>query len=223
MQPPASSATRSKAVRKWHQTFRAVGRDALLDMGKKPCEIRLRDQGGGRERGRGRRDGQAGGDESASESPAYSPLDRHGAGSTGRAAPRPSGPGPRAGRARARARRRPRRRARRSPSASVRKLEAQVAYLKKSIALKVELGLPNRERAAGRSRAFGAGAQTSSDLLECGRPREVDRTTTRSRNPKGPTRPELRGTGSPRSSEGSRTASATGRWRWSCGPWTAPA
>ena len=90
----------------------------------------------------------------------------------------------------------------------VRKLEAQVAYLKKSIALKAEL----RSR-TGRTPSFqgrGTGRPT------CWR-RPAWRgpaTTTRSRTPRPRPGPSC-ARGSPRSSGGSRTASATGRWRWS--------
>lgn len=102
-----------------------------------PCEIRLRDQGGGRERGRGWRDGQAGGDEALRHRQRIAPegmcrLYREGGAEALR--PRPKG----------RPRKAPGAPATREeePEREVRRLEAQVAYLNKTIALKVELGLP---------------------------------------------------------------------------------
>lgn len=125
-----------EAVRKWHQTFRAVGRDALLDMGSharydfetKVAAASAVVDGGMAKPEAMRRFGVA----SISPLKAWRRLYREGGAEALR--PRPKG------------------RPRKAPGApatreeelerEVRRLEAQVAYLKKSIALRVELGLP---------------------------------------------------------------------------------
>ena len=125
-----------EAVRKWHQTFRAVGRDALLDMGSharydfetKVAAASAVVDGGMAKPEAMRRFGIA----SISPLKAWCRLYREGGAEALR--PKPKG------------------RPRKAPGApatreeelerEVRRLEAQVAYLKKSIALKAELGLP---------------------------------------------------------------------------------
>ena len=124
-----------KAVRKWRQTYRAVGRDGLLAMGEKQRTYDYETKvaaasavvdGGMAKPEAMRRFGIA----SASPLDRWCRLYRDGGAEALR--PRPKG--------------RPRGEA--APAAreeelerEVRRLEAQVAYLKKSIALKAELGL----------------------------------------------------------------------------------
>ena len=125
-----------EAVRKWQQTYRAVGRDALLDMGSharydfetKVAAASAVVDGGMAKPEAMRRFGIA----SISPLKAWCRLYREGGAEALR--PKPKG------------------RPRKAPGApatreeelerEVRRLEAQVAYLKKSIALKAELGLP---------------------------------------------------------------------------------
>lgn len=127
----------AKAVRKWQQTYRAVGRDALLDMGTH----RRYDYGTKVAAASAVVDGGMPKPEAmerfgiASESPlrSWCRLYREGGAEALRPRPkgRPRGSGKKA-----------------SPGTreeelerEVRRLEAEVAYLKKSIALKAELGL----------------------------------------------------------------------------------
>lgn len=127
-----------EAVRKWHQTFRAVGRDALLDMGSharydfetKVAAASAVVDGGMAKPEAMRRFGIA----SVSPLKAWCRLYREGGAEALRPRPkgRPRGPGAKGA---------PKTREQELEE-RVRRLEAQVAYLKKSIALKVELGLP---------------------------------------------------------------------------------
>lgn len=122
----------AKTVRKWQQTYRAVGRDALLDMGThrrydygtKVAAASAVVDGGMPKPGAMERFGIA------SESPLRSWCRLYREGGAEALRPRPKG--------------RPRKEA--APATreeelerEVRRLEAEVAYLKKSIALKAEL------------------------------------------------------------------------------------
>ena len=124
------------AVRKWQQTYRAVGRDGLLSMGEtrarydyetKVAAARAVVDGGATRAEAMRRFGIAG----SSSLDRWCRLYREGGAEALRPRPRgrPGGSGPGAA---------PRTREERLEE-RVRKLEAQVAYLKKSIALKAEL------------------------------------------------------------------------------------
>lgn len=186
--------------------------------GREADEVRLRDQGRRGER-RGRRghveargDGALRDRERVAAQELVPPVPRGGGAEALRPRPkgRPRGPGPKAA---------PRTREQELEE-RVRRLEAQVAYLKKSIAPKAE----RRSRAGRgpwRSPSFQGRATTSPT---CWRPpgwpgrRTATRSRTRRRRPGRSCAP-----GSRRSSAGSPTASATGRWRWGCAPSTAPA
>lgn len=101
----------------------------------------------------------------------------------------------------------------------VRRLEAQVTYLKKIDSPEGGEALPNREKALAVAEL--SGQHDLADLLgAAGLARSTYHYALT--HPKRPTRPE------PRTRVAEifgrlPTASATARWRWSCGPWTAPA
>ncbi len=129
-----------EAVRRWHQTFRAVGREGLLEMGvhrsydweTKVAAARAVVDGGLPKSGAMRRFGVV----SASALERWCRVYRDGGAEALR--PRPRGRPKGAGAPRPRTREQ-------ELEERVRKLEAQVAYLKKSIALKAGLGsLPGR-------------------------------------------------------------------------------
>lgn len=124
-----------EAVRKWHETFRAVGREVLLDMGEKRSydwETKVAAASAVVDSGRAKPEvmREFG---IASKSPLEAWCRKYREGGAGALGPKPRG------------------RPKGAPSApasreqelerEVRRLEAQVAYLKKSIALKAELGL----------------------------------------------------------------------------------
>lgn len=125
----------SEAVRKWHETFRAVGREVLLGMGGKRSydwETKAAAASAVVDSGRAKPEvmREFG---IASKSPLDAWCRKYREGGAEALRPKPKG------------------RPRGAPSApvsreqelerEVRRLEAQVAYLKKSIALKAELGL----------------------------------------------------------------------------------
>lgn len=127
-----------KAVRQWHLTYRAVGRGALLDMGshrtydyetKVAAASAVVDGGMAMPEAMGRF-----GVASISPLKSWCRLYREGGADALRPKPkgRPRGSGARAAPATREE----------ELEREVRRLEAQVAYLKKSIALKAELGLP---------------------------------------------------------------------------------
>ena len=126
-----------KAVRQWHLTYRAVGRDALLDMGShRICDYETKVAAASAvvDGGMAKPEAMARfGIASTSPLDSWCRLYREGGADALRPKPkgRPRGSG--AGAA-------PRTREEELEK-RVRKLEAQVAYLKKSIALKAELGL----------------------------------------------------------------------------------
>ena len=126
-----------KAVRKWQQTYRAVGRDALLDMGthrRYDYETKVAAASAVVDGGLSKPEAMARFG-IASESPLRSWCRLYREGGAEALRPRPKG--------------RPRGSGRKASPGTreeelereVRRLEAQVAYLKKSIALKAELGL----------------------------------------------------------------------------------
>lgn len=127
----------AKAVRKWQQTYRAVGRDALLDMGTH----RRYDYGTKVAAASAVVDGGMAKPEAmerfgiASESPLRSWCRLYREGGAEALRPRPKGRPRGSGAEGAPGTRE------QELEREVRRLEAQVAYLKKSIALKAELGL----------------------------------------------------------------------------------
>lgn len=128
-----------KAVRKWQQTYRAVGRDGLLAMGKTKRsydhETKVAAARAVVDGGMARAEAMARfGVVSSSPLDAWCRLYREGGAEALR--PKPKGR-PRGSVAKAAPATREQELER-----EVRRLEAQVAYLKKSIALKAELGLP---------------------------------------------------------------------------------
>ena len=123
-----------KAVRKWQQTYRAVGRDGLLDMGgtrNYDYETKVAAASAVVDGGMAKPEAMARfGIASASPLDRWCRLYREGGAEALRPKPkgRPRGSGPKAA---------PRTREQ-ELEREVRRLEAQVAYLKKSIALKAE-------------------------------------------------------------------------------------
>ena len=125
----------AKAVRKWQQTYRAVGRDGLLGMGKTQTtydyETKVAAASAVVDGGMAKPEAMARfGIASASPLDRWCRLHREGGAEALRPRPkgRPRGSGPKAA---------PRTREQ-ELEREVRRLEAQVAYLKKSIALKAE-------------------------------------------------------------------------------------
>ena len=124
-----------EAVRQWHRTFRAVGRDGLLDMGshaRYDFETKVAAASAVVEGGMSRSEAmERFGIASVSPLKAWCRLYRDGGAEALRPKPKgrprkaPAGPATRE----------------EELEREVRRLEAQVAYLKKSIALKAELGL----------------------------------------------------------------------------------
>lgn len=125
----------SCAVRKWHETFRAVGREVLLDMGKARSydwETKVAAASAVVDSGRAKPEvmREFG---IASKSPLDSWCRKYREGGAEALRPKPKGR-PKGAEAAPATREQQLER-------EVRRLEAQVAYLKKSIALKAELGL----------------------------------------------------------------------------------
>lgn len=206
-----------EAVRRWLENYGAGGTELLLKMDGKQarydCETKVAAASAVVDGGMSKPEAMARfGIASGSPPKSWCRLYREGGAEALRPRPkgRPRGSGPKAA---------PRTREQELEE-RVRRLEAQVAYLKKSIAPKAE----RRSRAGRgpwRSPSF-QGRATASPT--CWRPpgwpgrRTATRSRTRRRRPGRSCAP-----GSRRSSAGSPTASATGRWRWGCAPSTAPA